>query len=64
MPFSDYKTALEDAGFDLGDRANYEGGGGAFASIEAESDEWKVMAVKVASGGNDDGGITIQVTQV
>jgi hypothetical protein len=61
--FSSYADALEDAGFDLGDRSSYSGGGGEFSSIQATSDDWEVVAVKVA-GGNDDGGISIQVTQV
>lgn len=62
--FSDYRDALEDAGFDLGDRSSYEGGGGAFASIQAKSSEWEVVAVKVASGGADGSGISVTVTQV
>lgn len=63
--FSDYRDALKDAGFDLGDSSSYQGGGGSFSSIEAESSEWKVVAVKVASGsGKNESGISITVTPV
>jgi hypothetical protein len=61
--FDDYKDALESAGFDLGDSANYSGDGGVFGSIHATSADWDVTAIKVASDGDGNGGISIQVTQ-
>lgn len=61
--FSDYRDALENAGFDLGDSANIEGSGGSFASLQATGKGWQVTAVKLGSSGSEDGGISITVTE-